>query len=588
MNKIKKLPNHTIERISAGEIVTEPFNIVKELVENSIDANSTEISIFIENNGYESIVVKDNGDGILKEDLINAFKKNYTSKLENYDDIYNINTMGFRGEALNAISNVSEVEIISKSNIENEASSIIFKFGDFYSLEPAISNNGTTVIVNSIFKNMPIRREFNYNLGTTLSKIKHFIRAYAILYNNIRFQLYNDNNEIIITSGSSSIKQTISEIDGLDVANNLNYFTNNISDITFEGFISNAFISHSDRNKINLFINNRIVYDKNLIKIINEEYSTILPNRRFPIISINIIIPNHKIDINVHPNKLNVKYLNESKLLTSLRDVLLSNIKNTTKIKYSNSNESEIIKENNIKYYDFISTEKSNNLTIETKIDENNPLKTEKDYTIKLIDKNVIFKEEFNYTSILQDLVNNFDIYKSILVFKNYALFYLSEQLLIIDLKNMESLIFEHNLRNNLSSKNAQSTLNILEIRKKIDKNVILLVECLNKIGFDVEIMNDSLIFRAIPSELSDLFKYEFIDELLDKNILFDLEFLKNFFIQKYMVFLQTQKKDYQTANIKSILEKVLLLDKSYIEQNIFSCMKLVNSEDFKLFYEKK
>ena len=507
MNKIKKLPNHTIERISAGEIVTEPFNIVKELVENSIDANSTEISIFIENNGYESIVVKDNGDGILKEDLINAFKKNYTSKLENYDDIYNINTMGFRGEALNAISNVSEVEIISKSNIENEASSIIFKFGDFYSLEPAISNNGTTVIVNSIFKNMPIRKEFNYNLGITLSKIKHFIRAYAILYNNIRFQLYNDNNEIIITSGSSSVKQTISEIDGLDVANNLNYFTNNISDITFEGFISNAFISHSDRNKINLFINNRIVYDKNLIKIINEEYSTILPNRRFPIISINIILPNHKIDINVHPNKLNVKYLNESKLLTSLRDVLLSNIKNTTKIKYSNSNESEIIKENNIKYYDFISTEKSNDLIIETKIDENNPLKTEKDYTIKLIDKNVIFKEEFNYTSILQDLVNNFDIYKSILVFKNYAMFYLSEQLLIIDLKNMESLIFEHNLRNNLSNKNAQSTLNILEIRKKIDKNVILLVECLNKIGFDVEIMNDSLIFRAIPSELSDLFK---------------------------------------------------------------------------------
>ncbi|PTF10396.1 DNA mismatch repair endonuclease MutL [Staphylococcus equorum] len=313
MGKIKELQTSLANKIAAGEVVERPGSVVKELLENAIDAQATEINIEVEQSGVASIRVVDNGTGIHIEDLGLVFHRHATSKLDADDDLFHIRTLGFRGEALASISSVSKVTL--KTCTDNqEGQEIYVENGEILNQKPAKAKQGTDILVESLFYNTPARLKYIKSLYTELGKITDIVNRMAMSHPDIRISLISDGRTILKTNGSGRTNEVMAEIYGMKVAKDLVHITGETSDYRLEGYVAKPEHSRSNKHYISIFINGRYIKNFLINEAILEGYHTLLMIGRFPICYINIEMDPILVDVNVHPTKLEVRLSKEDQL----------------------------------------------------------------------------------------------------------------------------------------------------------------------------------------------------------------------------------------------------------------------------------
>lgn len=313
MGKIKELQTSLANKIAAGEVVERPSSVVKELLENAIDAQSTEINIEVEQSGVASIRVVDNGTGIEADDLSLVFHRHATSKLDADDDLFHIRTLGFRGEALASISSVSKVTL--RTCTDNESGHEIYaENGEIINQKPAKAKKGTDILVESLFYNTPARLKYIKSLYTELGKITDIVNRMAMSHPDIRISLVSDGKTLLKTNGSGKTNEVMAEIYGMKVAKDLVHITGDTSDYHLEGYVARPEHSRSNKHYISIFINGRYIKNFVLNKAIVEGYHTLLTIGRYPICYINIQMDPILVDVNVHPTKLEVRLSKEEQL----------------------------------------------------------------------------------------------------------------------------------------------------------------------------------------------------------------------------------------------------------------------------------
>lgn len=328
MGKIKELETSLANKIAAGEVVERPSSVVKELLENAIDAQATEINIEVEQSGVSSIRVVDNGTGIAQEDLGLVFHRHATSKIVADDDLFHIRTLGFRGEALASISSVAKVTLKTCTDNEN-GHEIYAENGKIIHQKPAKAKKGTDIQVDSLFYNTPARLKYIKSLYTELGKITDIVNRMAMSHPEIRISLVSDGKKLLSTNGSGRTNEVMAEIYGMKVAKDLAHISGDTSDYHLEGFVAKPEHSRSNKHYISIFINGRYIKNFVLNKAILEGYHTLLTIGRFPICYINIQMDPILVDVNVHPTKLEVRLSKEDQLY----DLIVTKIREAFKDK---------------------------------------------------------------------------------------------------------------------------------------------------------------------------------------------------------------------------------------------------------------
>lgn len=321
MNKINVMSENLANKIAAGEVVERIANVVKELVENSIDAGSKNIKIELLLSGTKLIKIVDDGCGMSRDDAKLCFSRHATSKIKNENDLYFINTLGFRGEALAAISSVSNIVLDTYDG--NESTYLNLKAGKFITEKTGSMRKGTIIEVSELFYNTPARLKFMKSLNAELALTVNYIEKIALSHPDISFTLFNDGKEMIKTSGSNDIYKVIHEIFGLNVSKNMIKIEAENYDYIINGYISNLNLSKSNRNSMITLVNGRVVSNQSVNRTIKDAYHTVLAENKFPIVVINIETDPTLIDVNIHPTKQDIKF---SKL-ESLDDLLFSTIR---------------------------------------------------------------------------------------------------------------------------------------------------------------------------------------------------------------------------------------------------------------------
>ena len=313
MGKIKALQTSLANKIAAGEVVERPSSVVKELLENSIDAGATEINVEVQEAGVTSIRVVDNGSGVEADDLSLVFHRHATSKLYDDDDLFHIRTLGFRGEALASIASVAKVTMQTSTD-GIEGYEVYAEEGEILSQKPAKARQGTDITVSNLFYNTPARLKYIKSLYTELGKITDIMNRMAMSHPDIRMSLMSDGKKILQTNGSGRTNEVMAEIYGMKVARDLLHITGETSDYEIEGFIAKPEHSRSNRHYISLFINGRYIKNFVLNKAVVEGYHTLLTIGRYPIVYLNIKMDPILVDVNVHPTKLEVRLSKEEQL----------------------------------------------------------------------------------------------------------------------------------------------------------------------------------------------------------------------------------------------------------------------------------
>lgn len=353
MGKIKVMSESLSNKIAAGEVVEKVSSVVKELVENSIDAGSNIIEVSLVDAGIKEIKVIDNGKGMDKEDALLCFSPHATSKIRNENDLFFINTLGFRGEALPSIASVSDV-FLDTSN-RSDSTLVHIKGGKLESNEVGTVSKGTKIIVRDLFFNTPARLKFLKSYYTELNGVVSLIEKLSLSHPDISFKLSSDNKELIKTSGSNDLLKTIYEIYGYNVSKNMVYIEGHNDDYDINGYVSNINITKSTKKDMITLVNGRIVNNSYVNRIIKDAYHTYLAVDKYPIVVINILVDPTIVDVNIHPTKQDIKFGKmetlEELLFSLIRDKLM-NINNMFKAydetKYEVSNSEEYVLNDNL------------------------------------------------------------------------------------------------------------------------------------------------------------------------------------------------------------------------------------------------
>lgn len=320
MAKINILDDSTINKIAAGEVVERPSSIIKELVENSIDAGSSYISIEIENGGKGLIRIIDNGSGIDKDDVNKAFLRHATSKINTVEDLSSLESLGFRGEALASIAAVSKLEMLTKTEEALIGLRIVLDGGKIREKEATSANRGTQISVRDLFFNTPARRKFLKSNQAEAQAITDIVNKIAIGNPSIKIKYINNSKTIYETLGDGSIINAIRMIYGRDISENLIEIDYRSKYFSISGYLGNNNIYRGNRNHQHLYINGRYIKSPNISKKINDAYKAIIPINKYPIYFVNISVDPAKVDVNIHPSKLEVKFDQEEEILNELSD----------------------------------------------------------------------------------------------------------------------------------------------------------------------------------------------------------------------------------------------------------------------------
>lgn len=570
---IKVLSKETVEKIAAGEVIERPVSVVKELVENSIDAGATNIIIKIYDGGKRKISISDNGSGINREDVNLAFIKHSTSKIENVDDLYRIHTMGFRGEALASIKAISNVTLISKTEDEEIGSKISF-FNGNKRIENISTNKGTSIIVEDIFYNIPARKKFLKKDTYESNLINDLLYRLAIANPSIGFKYMNNDKLIFDLFSNQSLYERINSLYGYDTAINMKEVNIESDKFKIRGYISNNLLYRSNKKNQLLYINNRTVKNDAISKVINEAYKSTIPLNRFPIFFLFIDIDPSMLDVNIHPAKTEVKIQDMDELLILLNSNLKRVINSDVELKIAfsdkkddreeetklnivekdeedsdeaviityeddttNQDNSVYVKSNDTEYDKFISKEDSDR-------DENNediPVFDDDEFIndINLLqdrNKNIekpsqeyeeilIFDErtEDDKNRIVMDDINILDAYKiEGVLFNTFILLYdyNNDFVVMIDQHAAhERILYEEFSEKFKNSKvNSQYIEGVSPIKLTVNEEETIKenMDLLNKFGFTIDIYPDhNVVVRSIPIIFGGNYSLDLIKDII-------------------------------------------------------------------------
>ena len=349
MSKIKVMDENLANKIAAGEVVEKTMNVVKELVENSIDAKSDEIKIELIDSGVKEVKVTDNGIGMDRDDAQLAFSRHATSKLKNLDDLFNIESLGFRGEALPSIASVSNVEL--KTSNGEIGTYVTLSGGKDMHVEDSDLQKGTTITVKDLFYNTPVRLKYLKNLYVELANITDYVNKMALSYPNIKFTLINNGKVLLDTDGKGDLKKVIYQIYGADITKKMIEISGENDDYYIHGYISYPEMQKSNRSAITTLVNGRVIKNNELNKIITDAYHTYIPKDKFPIIVLNIDVDPILIDINIHPTKMNIKFSKLDTLKDLVYQEITKQLERLTLIPTISTRSEEALRESTIPLY---------------------------------------------------------------------------------------------------------------------------------------------------------------------------------------------------------------------------------------------
>ena len=324
--RINILDEVTINKLQAGEVVERPASVVKELVENSVDAGSSKVVIEIEDGGKKLVRITDNGSGIASSEVEKSFLRHATSKIREIDGLYDLYSLGFRGEALASIASVARIEMITKISDEPVGTKILVEGGKIISKEPVGTNNGTTIIVKDLFFNTPVRQKFLKSTHAETINISDLINKLVIGNPSVSFRYINNKKVMLNSPGDGKLINTIRSIYGKDITENLVPIDYETQFFRVSGFIGNNNVYRANKNLQHIYINKRYVRSKVILDAISEGYKSLIPINKHAVCFLNIEINPSKIDVNIHPTKLEIKFENEQEIYIQLRDHIRSSL----------------------------------------------------------------------------------------------------------------------------------------------------------------------------------------------------------------------------------------------------------------------
>ena len=319
--RIHALDEQTILKIAAGEVIENPASVVKELIENAIDAHATQITAEIKDGGKQSIRVTDNGDGIHPEEIDLAFTRHATSKIDNYEDLFAIGTMGFRGEALASIRAVSDVTVFSRQ-AEQETGSFVRYRGEETQREAVAHNQGTTMVVEHLFSRIPVRAGFLKSSLAEANRITDLLYRFSVAHPDISFKYIKDEKLLLSTTGSG-IENTLTEVFGPDVTEKLLPLSYRDAQIEMKGWVADTSLYRGNRSMQYVFVNRRIVTEPMITQLVESAYGGKIPHGRFPVYFLWVDIDPAKIDVNIHPTKSKVQWTEDSSVFLPLKTEIL-------------------------------------------------------------------------------------------------------------------------------------------------------------------------------------------------------------------------------------------------------------------------
>ena len=526
MGKIIVLDQNVSNKIAAGEVVERPSSVVKELVENCIDAKASAITIEIKNGGITFIRVTDNGCGISNDEAVVAFMRHATSKITNIEDLNSISTLGFRGEALASISAVSQIELITKIKNNITGTLIEMNGGKLIKSEEVGCPDGTTIVVKNLFYNTPARLKFLKKESTEAGIISDLIERLALTHPEISFKLINNNQTILHTSGNVDSLTTILSVFGKDFAKGMIPVNLDTDGISIIGFIGRPEISRSNRNYQCIFINRRYIKNKTITSALETAYKTVLTINRYPVAILYININPKNVDVNVHPAKMEVKFDNDEIIYNLVYEAVSTSLKNSIlvpqiKLSHIETKKSDIDKTNTVINDNKHIFEKDNYQVNETSesyfaITSKQPeLKRSKDIEIHS-------NEPISIKEIEQQEVKINKSFKVIgQIFSTYIIAKMEDKMFIIDQHaaheriKFNELIMKYNDNKHMSQTLISPiVINLSFSEYKIAKDHF---DDINSIGFEVEDFGDnSILIRSVPYVLDNTFAKEFFVEIID------------------------------------------------------------------------
>ncbi|MBP3635782.1 MAG: DNA mismatch repair endonuclease MutL [Bacilli bacterium] len=564
MGKIMVMSESLANKIAAGEVVEKCASVVKELIENSIDALSTEIKIELLESGVKSIKVTDNGCGMDKDDALMCFQSHATSKIKSEDDLFNINTLGFRGEALPSIASVSDVYVSSCDGSD----SVIYELeaGKLINQKSGDLRKGTIIEVKNLFYNTPARLKYLNSLYTELANIITVINRAALSHTNIRFTLINDNKLVLKTSGSGNLLKTINDIYGVKISKKMLEVSGENNDYEVYGYISLPEITKSNRNHIITIVNGRVVRNSELNRVINDAYHKYKFDNRYPIVVLKIDVDPSLIDVNVHPSKMDIKFSN----FDDLKELVFEKIKEALNNHFlAPTVSNEMVKVDNVL----------------NKMDTNAPVLQEevKEYVLDFSSSDNIIKEDennYNYQPVdivdepkkrefpqMQPIGQILGVY---IVCHSEKGMYLMDQHAAAERINYEK--YKKAMANPI--KDTISMLFPINIEYSKDEFLILKehINIIRNLGIDIEEFGmNSFIIKAHPTWFKEGLEEVFIKNILEKIITMN----KNFDLERFndsISAMMACKASIKAGDTISMEEMIMLIEKLKKCENPFNC----------------
>lgn len=493
MSKIQVMNEDLANKIAAGEVVERCLNVVKELVENSIDAKSSKIRVALKDSGILEITVADDGVGMDEDDATLAFSRHATSKLKSLNDLFHIASLGFRGEALPSIASVSKVELRTSTN--DIGTYLYLEGGQLIKKERYPLEKGTTITVKNLFYNTPVRLKYLKSLSTELSLIIDYMNKMALSYPNIKFILENNDKELLNTTGDGNLLKVIYAVYGIDVAKKMIEINGENDDYIISGYVSYPEAAKTSRNVMTTLVNGRVIKNQALNRAILDTYHTYIPKDKYPVIVINISVDPILVDINIHPQKMDIKFSKLDELLSLVTSLIEKKLKEILLIPHASVRNVETIYE----VEDSLPLEKPKSI-----FDDDNDIKIEKEVEEVTFDfqtdseqpiKDEIPHEEYRIKKMHPLGI----IHKTFIVAENEEGMYLIDQHAIAERINYEKFMKE------LSREDKDTTDLLVPIKLEYPKDEFLKIkeylDVLKSIGVYLEEFGDhTFLVRRHPT----------------------------------------------------------------------------------------
>ena len=493
MSKIQVMNDDLANKIAAGEVVERCLNVVKELVENSIDAKSSKIRVSLKDSGILEITVADDGVGMDEDDATLAFSRHATSKLKSLNDLFHIASLGFRGEALPSIASVSKVELRTSTN--DVGTYLYLEGGQLIKKERYPLEKGTTITVKNLFYNTPVRLKYLKSLSTELSLIIDYMNKMALSYPNIKFILENNDKELLNTTGDGNLLKVIYAVYGIDVAKKMIEINGENDDYVISGYVSYPEAAKTSRNVMTTLVNGRVIKNQALNRAILDTYHTYIPKDKYPVIVINVAVDPILVDINIHPQKMDIKFSKLDELLSLVTSLIEKKLKEILLIPHASVRNIETIYE----VEDSLPLEKPKSI-----FDDDNDIKIEKEVEevsfdfqadSEVITNNEVVKEEYRIKKMHPLGI----IHKTFIVAENEEGMYLIDQHAIAERINYEKFMKE------LSKENKDTTDLLVPIKLEYSKDEFLKIkeylDVLKSIGVYLEEFGDhTFLVRRHPT----------------------------------------------------------------------------------------